>query len=150
MPVSSAGNATKRRRATIVQSAPEFSHHKIAASKDGCSLPRKSSRFPRIWGRAKLGIVAESSRLERIVGSSCRRPSVAHAGIAFPDLETSGANRFPTMSEFDRKSISLESDINPDYCFEGVVGKSRAIREVLEQVAIVATTDATVLLHGET
>ena len=36
------------------------------------------------------------------------------------------------------------------YCFEGIIGKSPAIRKVLEQVAIVAPTDATVLLHGET
>jgi formate hydrogenlyase transcriptional activator len=37
-----------------------------------------------------------------------------------------------------------------DYCLEGVIGKSPAIKKVLEQVAIVAPTDATVLLHGET
>ena len=37
-----------------------------------------------------------------------------------------------------------------DYCFEGIIGKSPAIKKVLEQVAIVAPTDATVLLHGET
>ena len=37
-----------------------------------------------------------------------------------------------------------------EYCFEGIIGQSRAIRNVLEQVRIVAPTDATVLLHGET
>src|SRR4029077_21263853 len=35
-------------------------------------------------------------------------------------------------------------------CFEGIVGRSRALQKVLEQVAIVAPTDSTVLLHGET
>ena len=34
--------------------------------------------------------------------------------------------------------------------FEDIVGKSSALRKVLEQVAIVAPTNATVLLHGET
>jgi formate hydrogenlyase transcriptional activator len=34
--------------------------------------------------------------------------------------------------------------------FEGIVGNSTAMRRVLEQVSIVAPTDATVLLHGET
>jgi formate hydrogenlyase transcriptional activator len=37
-----------------------------------------------------------------------------------------------------------------EHCFEGIIGKSAAIRQVLEQISIVAPTDATVLLHGET
>ena len=44
----------------------------------------------------------------------------------------------------------MESEISPEHSFEGVIGKSRAIQKVLEQVSIVAPTDATVLLHGET
>ena len=37
-----------------------------------------------------------------------------------------------------------------EYAFADMVGKSSALRKVLEQVAIVAPTDSTVLLHGET
>ncbi len=37
-----------------------------------------------------------------------------------------------------------------EYNFADMVGKSNALRKVLEQVAIVAPTDSTVLLHGET
>ena len=37
-----------------------------------------------------------------------------------------------------------------EYNFGDMVGKSNALRKVLEQVAIVAPTDSTVLLHGET
>ncbi len=40
--------------------------------------------------------------------------------------------------------------ISPEHCFEDIVGKSRALRKVLEQVAIVAPTDSTVLVYGET
>ena len=40
--------------------------------------------------------------------------------------------------------------INELHCFEDIVGKSPALRKVLEQVAIVAPTDSAVLLHGET
>jgi formate hydrogenlyase transcriptional activator len=40
--------------------------------------------------------------------------------------------------------------INSDYCFEGIVGKSTALKKVLQQVSSVAATDSTVLLHGET
>ena len=41
-------------------------------------------------------------------------------------------------------------EIPPEHCFQGIIGKSEAVRKVLEQVAIVASTDSTVLLHGET
>lgn len=34
--------------------------------------------------------------------------------------------------------------------FEGIIGKSPVLQNVLEQVSIVAATDSTVLLHGET
>ena len=34
--------------------------------------------------------------------------------------------------------------------FEGIVGSSRALRDVLEQVRIVAPADSTVLIEGET
>ncbi|HVO60118.1 MAG TPA: sigma 54-interacting transcriptional regulator [Terriglobales bacterium] len=44
----------------------------------------------------------------------------------------------------------LESEIESEYNFEDIVGKSAAIRKVLDQVAIVAPTSSTVLLHGET
>src|SRR5271166_3413210 len=42
------------------------------------------------------------------------------------------------------------SDIRSEYSFEDIVGKSKALHKVLEQVAIVAPTDSTALLHGET
>jgi DNA-binding NtrC family response regulator len=44
----------------------------------------------------------------------------------------------------------LESEIPSEYNFEGMVGKSDALHKVLERVAIVAPTDSTVLLQGET
>ncbi len=44
----------------------------------------------------------------------------------------------------------LESEIREEYNFEDIVGKSNALHKVLENVAIVAPTDSTVLLQGET
>lgn len=40
--------------------------------------------------------------------------------------------------------------VSPEYIFEDIVGKSAALQKVLKQVAIVAPTDSTVLLYGET
>ena len=44
----------------------------------------------------------------------------------------------------------LELQISSECIFEDIVGKSPALQKVLEQVAIVAPTDSTVLLYGET
>ena len=74
---------------------------------------------------------------------------MGHAGIAFADPGELVTPSFPEIMDIEDHRFSLESDMN-DYCFEGIIGKSPAIRKVLEQVAIVAPTDATVLLHGET
>ena len=43
----------------------------------------------------------------------------------------------------------LESELQTEYNFEDIVGKSAAIKRVLDQVSIVAPTDSTVLLIGE-
>jgi formate hydrogenlyase transcriptional activator len=46
--------------------------------------------------------------------------------------------------------LYLESEIGSEYNFGDIVGKSAALRSVLDQIAIVAPTSSTVLLHGET
>jgi formate hydrogenlyase transcriptional activator len=46
--------------------------------------------------------------------------------------------------------LYLESEITSEYNFGDIVGKSDALRKVLDQIAIVAPTGSTVLLHGET
>ena len=46
--------------------------------------------------------------------------------------------------------LYLESEISSEGNFEDIVGQSAALRKVLDQLAIVAPTGSTVLLHGET
>ena len=50
----------------------------------------------------------------------------------------------------EEERLYLESEIRSECNFEDIVGKSAALRKVLDQVAIVAPTQSTVLLHGET
>ena len=50
----------------------------------------------------------------------------------------------------DEERLYLESEISSEYNFEDIIGKSASFQRVLEQVSIVAPTDSTVLLHGET
>jgi formate hydrogenlyase transcriptional activator len=54
------------------------------------------------------------------------------------------------VSRLGDRQLPLDSEISPEYGFEGIIGMSAALQKVLEQVAIVAPTDSTVLLHGET
>ncbi len=55
-----------------------------------------------------------------------------------------------SAARLEQERLYLESEIRSEYSFEDIVGKSAALRRVLDQVAIVAPTDSTVLLHGET
>ncbi len=55
-----------------------------------------------------------------------------------------------SATRLEEERLYLESEINSEYNFEDIIGKSAAIRRVLDQIAIVAPTSSTVLLHGET
>jgi formate hydrogenlyase transcriptional activator len=50
----------------------------------------------------------------------------------------------------EEERLYLESEIRSEHNFEDIVGKSAALRAVLDQISIVAPTSSTVLLHGET
>src|SRR6516225_8467193 len=70
-------------------------------------------------------------------------------GVAFTDSQgIAGSLRM--VIGLDDQQLSPGSDFSSQQGFEGIIGKSPAIQKVLEQVAIVAPTDSTVLLHGET
>ena len=72
------------------------------------------------------------------------------AAVAFADLGDFRATSFPDVSRREADHFYFEPEVSSEDCIEGIVGKSQALRKVLEHVAIVAPTDSTVLLHGET
>jgi len=72
------------------------------------------------------------------------------AAVAFADLGDFRATSFPNVSRLEDDQFYFEPEISAEDCFEDIVGRSPALRKVLEHVAIVAPTDSTVLLHGET
>jgi formate hydrogenlyase transcriptional activator len=75
---------------------------------------------------------------------------MGHAALAFPDTESLAGTRFPGADALESERAVVGSSLDSDSCFDGIIGGSPAIQRVLEQVSIVAPTDATVLLHGET
>ena len=72
------------------------------------------------------------------------------ASIDFTDIGDLTRTSFVEVSGLGDQQLHLEPEISSEYGFEGIVGQSAALQKVLEQVAIVAPTDSTVLLHGET
>jgi formate hydrogenlyase transcriptional activator len=85
-----------------------------------------------------------------VVDSKVVEDSMACASVAFADPVILGASSLPNVGGIAEDRLYLESEIGSEHCFENIVGKSAALRRVLDQVAIVAPTDSTVLLHGET
>src|SRR5208283_4876440 len=55
-----------------------------------------------------------------------------------------------SRNQIEEERLYLETELRAEYNFEDIVGKSAALRKVLQQIEIVAPTDSTVLLHGET
>ncbi|HVN20084.1 MAG TPA: sigma 54-interacting transcriptional regulator [Dongiaceae bacterium] len=55
-----------------------------------------------------------------------------------------------SKDRIEEERFYLESEIRSEFNFDDIVGNSPALRKVLDQIAIVAPTDSTVLLHGET
>jgi formate hydrogenlyase transcriptional activator len=49
-----------------------------------------------------------------------------------------------------KEKLYLEDEIRTEYNFEEIIGDSPALRQVLKQVEVVAPTDSTVLILGET
>src|SRR5271157_1623887 len=72
------------------------------------------------------------------------------ATMDFTNLGDFAATGLANVSGLGDQQFHVEPEISSECCFEGIVGKSAALQKVLEQVAIVAPTDSTVLLHGET
>ena len=72
------------------------------------------------------------------------------ATIDFTDIGDFARTSFVEVGGLGDQQLHLEPEISSEYGFEGIVGQSAALQKVLEQVAIVAPTDSTVLLHGET
>ena len=60
------------------------------------------------------------------------------AAVAFADLGDFRATSFPNVSRLEADQFYFEPEISSEHCFEDIVGKSAALRKVLEQVAIVA------------
>jgi formate hydrogenlyase transcriptional activator len=69
--------------------------------------------------------------------------------LSFPDIQREDS-QFVTESTRVRPESCAKESIHSEANFAGIVGQSSALRQVLHLVEMVATSDATVLLLGET
>jgi formate hydrogenlyase transcriptional activator len=113
---------------------------------------RSSCQVP-LFSRGKtLGILILGSRsqdafsedllglLEQVAGQFAIAMDNA---LVFQDVRSS-------RDQLAEEKLYLEEEVRRDFATQEIIGESRSIRNVLEQVEIVAASDATVLLLGET
>jgi len=107
---------------------------------------------PLATGSRPLGVLVIGSRkpnafkqedLDLLAQISIQISLALDNALAYGRLNASAAR-------LEEERLYLESEIRAEHNFEDIVGKSAALRGVLDQVAIVAPTGSTVLLHGET
>ena len=75
---------------------------------------------------------------------------MACANSAITDLLDPSGTTFLNGSGPKQESLYFQSEICSNHKFKDIIGKSTALRNVMDQVAVVAPTGSTVLLHGET
>ena len=111
----------------------------------GVLVPLKGLKGP-------LGVLAMSSRKENAF-SEADRDLLSQIGTQISlvlDNALAYGRLRASHDELEEQRQYLESEISSEYNFEDIVGNSSSIKRVFEQISIVAPTDSTILLHGET
>jgi formate hydrogenlyase transcriptional activator len=107
---------------------------------------------PLVTASGPLGVLAMGSRKPGAFGEEdldLLSQIAAQSALALDNALAYG-RLSASHAELEEQRLYLESEIRAEYSFEEIVGKSAALRKVLDQVSIVAPTASTVLLHGET
>jgi formate hydrogenlyase transcriptional activator len=128
------------------QLAPEV--YRVAAGEgfaSGCTLPLISRN--RILGTLSLGRRQEHAFPQDDVDFLAQIAS--QVAIAVENALAYGQIA-ELKDQLAQEKLYLEDEIRSEMNFEEIVGKSAALRRVLQQVETVAPTDSTVLISGET
>lgn len=133
-------------REEIAQLPPKF------ASPAQAENIHSAVAIPLVSGSKPLGILTLGSTVE-----SAFRPEELDLLLQVGNqvaLAIENALAFAKVAEarnqLNTEKTYLEDEIRYDHNLEDIIGKSRALRETLSKAEVVATTDATVLLMGET
>ncbi|MGH8470810.1 MAG: PAS domain S-box protein, partial [Gammaproteobacteria bacterium] len=124
----------------------EFAKQLIAEGvRSACCLPLITPS--RILGTLNLASVRDGNFTEadaELLSQVASQIAIAlENALAFREIEE-------LKDKLAKEKLYLEEEIRTEHNFGEIIGTSSALRSVLKQVEIVATTDATVLIFGET
>jgi formate hydrogenlyase transcriptional activator len=110
-----------------------------------CSVPLLSHRGARgalNVGRRRADAFAEDE-IELLTQVAQQVVIAVDNAVAYRQIEE-------LKDKLAEEKLYLEEEIKTEYNFEEIVGESSALKRVLKQLEIVAPTDSTVLIQGET
>jgi formate hydrogenlyase transcriptional activator len=108
---------------------------------------------PVVGAKAPLGLLNIRSRKAASVFSEADLDLLSQVGTQISlalDNALAYGRLHASRDDLEHQRLYLESEISSEYRFEDIVGKSPAIKKVLEQVSVVAPMGSTVLIHGQT
>ena len=152
LPIDSSGlgEAFRTGKPSAVTKADRMSApvHRIALAEDiasGCCLPLISRN-------RTLGVLSLGWRDENAFNAEDIEFLMRAAGQVAIAIENALAYReiADLKDKLAQEKLYLENEIRSEADFAGIVGQSSALRQVLQLVETVATSDSTVLLLGET
>ncbi len=113
--------------------------------KSVCSVPLLS--HDRVLGTLNVGSEradAFSQEDVELLGQVAQQIAIAvENGLAFQEIAE-------LKEKLSTEKLYLEDEIRTEHNFDEIVGQSATLKQVLKQVEIVAPTDSTVLIQGET
>ena len=88
--------------------------------------------------------------LEPLVDGAGNVIGITGARVDITELKGKTEQLRALTRKLSQEKLYLESEIEAEHKFEDIVGESAVLREALSQVKVVAATDSTVLILGET
>ncbi|HEV2859910.1 MAG TPA: sigma 54-interacting transcriptional regulator [Pyrinomonadaceae bacterium] len=147
-----AGLAFRSRRPVLIQRLEEWTPSSPILKRALAAGIRSSCNAPLISHDRALGCVAIASRREaafkeadaEMLGHIARQFAIAvENALQYREIEG-------LKNKLASEKLYLEEEIKAEYNFAEIVGQSRALKDVLEQIRTVAPTDSVVLICGET
>jgi formate hydrogenlyase transcriptional activator len=113
--------------------------------KSFCSVPLKS--HDRLLGSLNVGrfcdTVFTNDEVELLAQAAQQVAIAVENSLAYRKIDE-------LKEKLSKEKLYLEEEIRTNYNFEEIIGDSPAIRDTLQKIVIVAPTDSSVLIQGET
>lgn len=99
--------------------------------------------LPKYFSILQIFAIRAGSELERMENENTLRRSHQKLELAFEEIKN-------LKSRLESENIYLKEEIQTEHNFEEIIGSSNKLKEVIDKIKKVASTDTTVLIRGET